>query len=273
MGEQSGWQLTGSAPETYEQVLVPAFMTHSQQLVALAALQRGERVLDVACGTGIVARLATQMVGTAGKVVAVDVNEGMLSMARTVPQQHDGPPIEWRQSDAAALPFPDAAFDVVFCQYGLEFFADRAAGLREVARVLVPGGRLVLRVWRALERQPFYVALYEALERHVRAGVGASLLKAFSLADAAELRALVAGAGFREVHLRITTNPIRYPSLEEYVLRYLHVYLSVAGDVTAMDDTARKTALLRDVTTALRADVDDDGLATPTESHVVVAHT
>ena len=117
------------------------------------------------------------------------------------------------------------------------------------------------------------MALYEALERHVRAGVGASLLKAFSLADAAELRALIAGAGFREVHLRITTNPIRYPSLEEYVLRYLHVYLSVAGDITAMDDTARKTALLRDVTTALRADVDDDGLATPTESHVVVVHT
>jgi SAM-dependent methyltransferase len=273
MSEQSGWQLTGSAPETYERYLAPALATTYEELVALAALQRGERVLDVACGTGGVARRAARVVGTTGKVVGVDVNEGMLSIARTVLQPHDGPSIEWRQSDAAALPFPAAAFDVVCCQYGLEFFADRAAGLREMARVLVPNGRLVLRIWRALERQPFHVALLEALERHVRVGVGASLLQAFSLADAAELRALVAGAGFRQVHLRITTNPIRYPSLEEFVLRYLHVYLSVAGDATAMDDTARKTALLQDVTTALREYVDDDGLAAPTESHVVVAHT
>jgi SAM-dependent methyltransferase len=273
MGEQSGWQLTGSGPEAYERYIVPAFMATSQELVALAALQRGERVLDVACGTGIVARLAAQVVGPAGRVVGADVNEAMLGMARTVSQQPNGTKIEWRQSDAAALPFPDAAFDVVFCQYGLEFFADQAAGLRQIARVLVPGGRLVLRVWRALERQPFYVALLKALERHVRAGVGAPILKAFTLADAATLRALVVGAGFRQVHIRLTTNPLRYPSVEEYVLGYLRVFLSVASDVAAMMDDTRRTALLQDVTTALRADVDDDGLATPTESHVVVAHT
>jgi SAM-dependent methyltransferase len=273
MGEQSGWQLTGSGPEAYERYIVPAFMATSQELVALAALQRGERVLDVACGTGIVARLAAQVVGVAGRVVGTDVNDAMLGIARTVPQQSDGTKIEWRQSDVAALPFPDAAFDVVFCQYGLEFFADRAVGLRQIARVLVPGGHLVLRVWRALERQPFYVALLEALERHVRAGVGAPILKAFTLADAAGLRALVAGAGFRQVHIRLTTNLLRYPSVEEYVLGYLHVFLSVASDVAAMMDDTRRTALLKDVTTALRADVDDDGLATPTESHVVVART
>ena len=128
------------------------------------------------------------------------------------------------------------------CQYGLEFFADRAAGLREMARVLVPGGRLVLRVWRALERQPFYMALFEALERHVRAGAAAPIRAAFTLADMAELRALVAGAGLRTVHIRITTNPIRYPSLEEYVMRYLSA-TPIARDVVAMDETAR-TALL-----------------------------
>jgi len=248
-------------------------MATSQELVALAALQAGARVLDVACGTGIVARLAAQVVGAAGRVVGTDVNEAMLGMARAVPQQPDGPKIEWRQSDAAALPFPNAAFDVVFCQYGLEFFADQAAGLRQIARVLVPGGRVVLRVWRALERQPFYVALLKALERHVRAGVGAPILKAFTLADAAALRALVAGAGFRQVHIRFTTNPLRYPSVEEYVRGYLHVFLSVVSDVAAMMDDTRRNALLQEVATALRTDVDDDGLATPTESHVVVAHT
>lgn len=265
MGEQSGWQICGTAPEMMERYLVPAFMAHAQQLVVLAVLQGGERVLDVACGTGIVARLATQKVGTAGKVVGVDVNEGMLSVARTVPQQHDGPPIEWRHSDAAALPFPTAAFDVVCCQYGLEFFADRAAGLREMARVLVPGGCLALRVWRARERQPFYVALCEALDRHVHAGAGAPIQAAFTLVDVAELRALVAGAGFRQVHIRITTNPLQYPSVEAYVQRYLSA-TPIASDIAALDDT-RRTALLQDVTTALRRYMDDDGLAAPMESH------
>jgi ubiquinone/menaquinone biosynthesis C-methylase UbiE len=271
MGAQSGWQVAGTAPEMMERYLVPAFATMYEELVALAALQRGERVLDVACGTGIVARLATQMVGTAGKIAAVDVNEGMLSVARTVPQPHDGPSIEWHHGDAAALPFPAAAFDVVLCQFGLEFFADRAAGLREMARVRVPGGRLVLRVWRALERQPFYVALIEALERHVRAGAGAPIRAAFTLADIAELHALVAGAGFRQVHIRITINPFRYPSVAAYVQRYLSA-TPIARDIVAMDDPAR-TALLQEVTTALHAYVDDEGLAVPMESHVMVAHT
>ena len=273
MSEQSsGWQLAGTAPELYERYLVPAFLLISQQTVEMAMLQGGERVLDVACGTGILARLAAQVVGAAGQIVVLDVNEGMLGMARTVPQRHDGPSIEWRQSDAAAvLPFPDAAFDVVLCQAGLEFFADRAAGLREMARVLVPGGRLVLWVWRALERQPFYVALLEALERHVRAGAGAPIRAAFTLADMAELRALVAGAGFRQVHIRITITPFRYPSVATYVQRYLSA-TPIASDIAAMDDPAR-TALLQDVTTALRAYVDDDGLVVPIEYHVVVAQT
>src|SRR5215510_10367132 len=273
MSEQSsGWQLAGTAPELYERYLVPAFLPISQQTVEMAMLQGGERVLDVACGTGILARLAAQVVGAAWQVVGLDVNEGMLGMARTVPQRHDGPSIEWRQSDAAAvLPFPDAAFDVVLCQAGLEFFADRAAGLREMARVLVPGGRLVLRVWRALERQPFYVTLLEALERHLGAGAGAPIRAAFTLAEAGELRALVVGAGFRQIHLRITTNLMRYPSPEAYVLGYLSV-TPIARAIAALDDTARM-ALLQDVTTGLRTYADDDGLAAPTESHVVVAHT
>jgi ubiquinone/menaquinone biosynthesis C-methylase UbiE len=137
MSEQSGWQIAGTAPEMMERYIGPAFATTYEELVALAALHGGERVLDVACGTGGVTRRVAHVVGATGKVVGVDVNEGMLSMARTVPQRHDGPPIEWHHSDAATLPFPEAAFDVVFCQYGLEFFANRAAGLREMARVLV----------------------------------------------------------------------------------------------------------------------------------------
>jgi ubiquinone/menaquinone biosynthesis C-methylase UbiE len=269
--QQSGWQLAGTGPESYERHNVMAFMQTAQDLVTLAALRPGERVLDVACGTGVLARLAVQAVGPTGKVAGADLNEGMLSVARTQAHQHEGPPIAWYTCDAAALTFPDGAFDVALCQWGLEFFADRSRGLREMARVLVPGGRLVLRVWRAFDQQPFYVVLLNALERHLGAGTGAPIRAAFTLADPHELRTLVTGAGFARVHIRITTNLLRFPSLERYVLGYLAA-TPVAARVASMEEHSR-TAMVREVAEGLHIYVDDEGLAAPIETHVVVAHT
>jgi len=195
MAQQSGWQLAGSGPESYERHNVIAFMDTSRDLVAAAALRTGERVLDVACGTGVLARLAAKAVGPTGKVAGADLNEGMLTMARNKAEREELS-IEWHTCDAAALSIPDRSFDVALCQWGLEFFSDRSRGLREVARVLVPGGRLVLRVWRALDRQPFYVALLDALERHLGPRAGAPIRAAFTLSDRKELRTLVTDAGF-----------------------------------------------------------------------------
>lgn len=272
MSKPSGWQLSGHAPDAYERYIVPAFMAaKARELVEMARVRSGERVLDVACGTGVVTRAAGQAVGATGKVVGADLNEPMLSMARVIAQRHPGLSVEWHHADAMALPFPAATFHVVLCQYGLEFFPDRSHGLREMARVLVPGGRLALRVWRALDRQPFYVAVLKALDQHLRAGAGAPIATAFTLADANELRRLVSSAGFRDVCLRITLHPTRYSSVEEYTLGYLSA-TPVAEAVAAMAEAARR-ALLDDVSTALAGYVDDDGLAAPTESHVVVAHT
>src|SRR6516162_2493896 len=135
MSQQSGWQLAGTGPESYERHNVVAFMGTSRELVALAALRSGERVLDVACGTGVLARLAANAVGPTGNVARADLNEGMLSIARAKAGQ-EGLPIEWRVCDAAALSFPDGAFDVALCQWGLEFIPDRPRALRQIARVL-----------------------------------------------------------------------------------------------------------------------------------------
>jgi ubiquinone/menaquinone biosynthesis C-methylase UbiE len=270
MAKQSGWQLAGSGPESYERHNVIAFMETSRDLVALAGLRTGERVLDVACGTGVLARLAAKAVGPTGKVAGADLNEGMLTMARNKAEQEELS-IEWHTCDAAALSIPDGSFDVALCQWGLEFFSDRPQGLHEIARVLVPGGRLVLRVWRALDRQPFYVALLDALERHLGPGAGAPIQAAFMLSDRKELRALVAEAGFSRVHLRITANLLRFPSLEQYVLGYLAA-TPIAARVASMGDQGR-SALVRDVAEALQTYIDDDGLAAPVENHIVVAHT
>ena len=110
-----GWQLEESSAEAYECYLVPLlFAPGAQYLVELAAPGPGERVLDVACGTGIVARRAVAKVGSGGMVVGLDINESMLEVARKVSADIH-PAIEWHQGDATDMPLPDRAVDVVFC--------------------------------------------------------------------------------------------------------------------------------------------------------------
>lgn len=272
MGESSGWQLaSASVAEARERyTMAVSGNAWAQELVQLAAPEEGDRVLDVACGTGAVARYAAPLVGPTGCVIGLDLNAGMLAIARAMPQR-DGVAIAWREGNATALPFPDASFDLVCCREGLQYFPDRAAALQEMSRVLVPGGRLALSVWRGLEHQPFYAALTEALLRYVSPEAAASLRVAFTLGNANELRALIAGAGFHAIRLRIRSRLTRYPSLGEYVLGYLSG-TPMAGAVAALDATTR-TAMVGHVCTALRAYVDDDGMAAPWESHLVTAHS
>ena len=153
MSQQGQWQVAGNAPEVYERELVPAvFGVWAPILVELAHPRPGERVVDVACGTGIVARIATARVGPTGVVVGVDLNPGMLSVARSVmlTDSRSSAPIQWQEASADKLPFPGESFDIVYCQLGLQFFADRPAALREMRRVLSLEGRLALMVWRGL---------------------------------------------------------------------------------------------------------------------------
>src|SRR5437867_1567189 len=169
MSQQPDWTGYGaSAAELYERYLVPAiFEPWAMALVALAAPQPGERVLDVACGTGTVARLAAQHVGPTGQVMGLDVNPGMLAVALGLPPPQ-GVPIAWQEGDAMAMPLADAAFDVVLCQQGLQFFPDRAVALREMHRVVAPGGRVALRGWRSIQYSPGFALLAE-----VKAALGA----------------------------------------------------------------------------------------------------
>ncbi|MGB8608876.1 methyltransferase domain-containing protein [Bradyrhizobium sp.] len=145
MNQQGQWQVAGSAPEVYERELVPAvFGAWAPILVELAEPRPSERVLDVACGTGVVARIAATRVGPTGTVVGIDLNPGMLSLARSLVSRdsRSGGQLQWQEASADKLPFPDGSFNVVYCQLGLQFFADRPAALREMRRVLGTEGRL-----------------------------------------------------------------------------------------------------------------------------------
>jgi ubiquinone/menaquinone biosynthesis C-methylase UbiE len=260
--------------EMYEAFYGPAiFEPCTRILVEHAAPRVGEAALDLACGTGQVARRVAPLVGEQGRVTGLDLNPGMLAVARklTPPQ---GAAIDWREGDAVEPDLPDAAFDLVLCQHGLQFFPDRAAALRHVRRVLRPGGRLALAVWRGLDRHPVFRALAEAEAPHLLPlGMTFEDLAApFSLGDAAELRALLADAGFTSVELADRSIEARFPAhrfIQNMELAYAAVIPKFAEDRSAFD------AYLETVAGATAEIVQrhtrGDHVTIPMRMHVVVA--
>ena len=209
------WQLEGSAAELYQRYLVPAITTRwAQDLIDRARLRAGEAVLDVACGTGIVARLAAKATGD-GHVTGLDVNAAMLAVARDVPSE--GAPIKWIEGSALDLPFPANRFDVILCQLGLQFFPDQRQALREMRRVLRSSGRVALSVYSPLERTSGANAFVSSLDEVL--GVEASQIKRseHSFADSAQLKALLEDAGFAAVDVQTVVQTISFPSVIDYV--------------------------------------------------------
>jgi len=149
MSAHEYWQMDASAPELYERYLVPAITSiWARDLLDRVSPTGGESVLDIACGTGVVARLARQR-GHTGRLVGIDLNTAMLAVAR-----ENSSAVEWIEGSALDLPFDANSFDVVLCQLGLQFFPDRALALKEMVRVLKPGGRAGMSVYSAIERTP-----------------------------------------------------------------------------------------------------------------------
>lgn len=269
MTDAGGWQLSESSPEAYEQYLVPPlFAPWADRLIEHASLREADRVLDVGCGTGIVARRASSHVGKQGIVVGVDINEEMLKVARTAAADLT-PSIEWRQGDATALPFPDQTFDVVFCQQALQFIEDPAVALREMHRVLAPNGRIAVSVLRSLAFNAGYDELAKALERHVGDDAGMMMRSPFRGYTTDGLHALAEDAGFGEPVVTIEISSVRYPSVAEFVRREA-ASSPLAGPLGSMDQGIRET-LIRDVEDALHDYVDDRGIVIPLESHVLEA--
>jgi ubiquinone/menaquinone biosynthesis C-methylase UbiE len=272
MVEHEHWQLDGSAPELYERYLVPAITSlWAADLVARATPGAGERILDLACGTGIVSRLAAQRMGS-GLVVGLDINPGMLALARSL-SLPAGAAIAWARGSALDIPFADTSFDAVLCQLGLQFFPNRQAALREMRRVLAPGGRLALGVFSAIEHTPAALALADALDRHVGAGASETKRSEHGLSDATELSALVGEAGFDDVTIQTRTETIRFPSPREYV-RIQLAATPMAGLLHGMENEHKEAvvrAITRDMIASLPAELLRGGLTFPQEAHVVTA--
>lgn len=274
MTESEPWYLDEDPEEIYERLLEPAkFMPWARGLMTTAAPQAGERVLDVACGTGVVTRLAAGAVGESGAVVGFDLVARRLEVAAAAAEAD--PPegratIEWRAGDATALPFDDGAFDLVTCQQGLQFFPDRPASAREMARVLAPGGRLALNVWQSIEHSPGAFAMANSFDRHLPEAA-AIRRRPFAYGDASALEGLFTDAGFRDVIVEPTVTIVRFPSAEAFTKRYISAVTPLAAVVSQADDAAR-AAVVEDMRVALESHIDSEGLALPTAANVVTGH-
>ena len=181
------------AANEYEATMVPAlFEDWVEPILDAAEISSGQRVLDVACGSGVLSRAASQRIGPTGSVVGIDPNPGMLAVAG----QRDSA-VEWRQGTAEALPFPDASFDAVVSQFGMMYFTDRLAAIGEMLRVLTPGGKLAVAVWDALENSPAYSIEAALLARIAGQAAGDAVSAPFVLGDPKKLTALFEDGEYR----------------------------------------------------------------------------
>jgi SAM-dependent methyltransferase len=265
MSEQ--WQLEGNAAEIYERTAGRYILgPWASGLVDLAGVRSGERVLDLACGTGVVARVAAQRVGVSGRVTGLDLNAGMVAVARSLPAP-EGAPVSWIERSAQDTGLPDASFDAVLCQQGLQFFPDKPAAMREARRVLAPGGRVAMSVWRTMG--VYNTAVGKALGRHIGADAASRFCASRKVPDDRDLFDLAAAGAFRDATLHTQTRTVRLPFVDRFVLSHL-AGTPVAAQLRAMSDAAR-AALAREVAQALAAYREGDEVAFPEEITVITA--
>jgi 2-polyprenyl-3-methyl-5-hydroxy-6-metoxy-1,4-benzoquinol methylase len=257
--------------EAYEQYMVPAmFGPWAARLVTSARPQPGERVLDLACGTGVVARRIAPKVAPDGQVDALDINPVMLEVGRSTATR-EGVAISFHHGNMEALQFSDESYDLVTCQQGLQFVPDRSAAVRELHRVLVDGGRAVVSCWTSLENSPLIAALAPIVEQH--AGVPA-LNAPFSLSGREELESLFDQAGFSTVQIDEARYTARFPQGERFVEMTIGAIFAAIPSMqqTPPEERERLTTVLGvEMKSVLREFTDGDEILSPTHTHIAHA--
>jgi SAM-dependent methyltransferase len=229
--------------------------------VVAAEIRPGDRVLDVACGTGVVAREVADRIGEQGTVVGLDLNDAMLTVARRI-----RPDLDWRQGDVAALPFPESSFNVVLCQAGLMFFADASQALREMARVVTRDGRVGLQVWDRLEAQLGYRPFADVTVRHAGPESVDLIGTYFAWGDLDQLTGLLRRSGLKVTASRTLSTSMQFDSIDDFVTT--EVEATPLGE-QLNEDLYRR--ILEDSRQALAVFRTDAGVEIPVSGHVVIA--
>jgi ubiquinone/menaquinone biosynthesis C-methylase UbiE len=195
---------TMAFPEIYERFLVgPLFRPFAEDLIARLQPGPQDSLIDVACGTGIVTRVARTPMGRSARIVGVDAAAPMLAVARA-----NDSTIDWREGNAMALPVADdERFTILTCHQGLQFFPDKSAAVRDMHRVLAAGGRLAIGTWRPLADVPLVNELHQVAEKHL----GPITDSRHSFGDADAIATLLKDAAFHDVRVETVSHDIRMP--------------------------------------------------------------
>lgn len=252
--DSSSQHFAGSPAENYQRFFVPAIAKPvAEDLVRVAALHEGERVLDVGCGTGVVSRLAAEKVGRR-KVVGLDPNPAMLAVARKItPEEME---IEWYEAGAEKMPLPDGAFDVVLCQMALQFVPDKAGALAEMRRVLAPKGRLALNL--PGPAAPPFAAMAEAMGRHIRPEASGFMRAVFALHDQSAIEKLLEEAGFEGARATAKLKELHLPAPREFLWQY--VSGTPLAEIVGAADAGARVALEEDLVAKWAELADGDGM-------------
>lgn len=258
----------GSIPQLYERHLVPLiFEPYASDLAARVASRSPLRILEIAAGTGVVTRALASILPPGAVIVATDLNQAMLDQAKAIGTSR---PVEWRQADAMRLPFPDASFDVVVCQFGAMFFPDRTAGYREAKRVLKPGGHFLFNVWDRIEENMFANDVTNALAEIFPDDPPRFLARTpHGYHDTALIRSEVEGAGFSRVAIETRAEQSRASSPRLPAVAYCQGTL-LRTEIEARD-AGKLEAATDHVAAAIAARHGSGEVAAKIQAHVIVA--
>lgn len=261
------YQLAGNAAELYEKFTVPTGAGPAARgMLDRIELNASDRILDAACGTGIVARLIVELGTNVAGLVGLDLNESMLDVARKL-EPSASFPITWQQGDLCALPFSDHEFDVVICNHGFQFVPDKALALSEIKRVLTNEGRFVFTVWSA--EPPINVAIANSIRTHIDEDLAKAVLAPFAFRDVTTIQKLLNDTGFQSITVQELTITRRLPATETVAMDLIE-RSAYAGSVAAASDKARG-AIASEVFEAMQPYKEGSEFAEPMSNHLVQA--
>lgn len=264
------WQMSTDGPETYEEYIVSTWMADwAHDLIEAGHIRPNQRVLDVACGTGIMARKAAGLTGPEGRFACVDLNEGMLRVACRCAEQTGVTGIEWHHCDVTQMPFSNGEFDIVLCQQGLQFFPDKLAALLEIKRVLVPHGTLALSAWGQPEKSPHVMVICDIFSEYFGPDSTQMFRVACSLSSPDVLYNLLQEAGFSNICIKTDVKVAHHPSFARFLPAYFSIF-PVASLISELTEEERNR-MFHCIEKKLAPWIEKGALAVPTENNILTA--
>ena len=262
---------TGDGPAHYQEFLVPGMFTPcARRVLAGLAISPGSAILDLACGTGVLTRLAARATGVAGTVTGIDLGAPMLAVAKSQPAEPDSAPITYLEGSALDLPVGDGAFNVATCHHGFQFFPDRVAAIRELHRALAPAGRVAVACWTRIDETPGFRAIRDSLGSYVSEEAGQMMDSPFAL-PAAELTALLEAADFSAIKVECIEMVASFRAVPDFAAAVIAAG-PVAATFNAAPDAARQ-AVAAAVREAVKPYTDGETVSFPMYSNVATGVT